>query len=261
MNSSQNVAVVVISCDKYSDLWEPFFSQFQEIWPECPYDTYLVSNHKTYINENVKMLNLGTDKAWSANLLSVIDRLNQYEYLLLLMEDGFITKVNSENIYIMIEKFVSESGDFLTLVSEPAPSKRETGFYGPISTNSQYRVTATWAVWKAQTLKKLLREEENAWEFEINGSRRSHEYEKIFSVYDDQFEYIHGVIRGLWVPSAAKKIAKLGYAIDLKYRPQMSVKAILYLRLYEIIRRVVLWLTPLFLRKHVVKLKRIFSPR
>jgi hypothetical protein len=32
------IAIPVVSCDKYSDLWQPFFALFDRFWPDCPLD-------------------------------------------------------------------------------------------------------------------------------------------------------------------------------------------------------------------------------
>ena len=36
-------AILIVSCDKYSDLWDPFFKLFFKFWPDCPFNIYLLS--------------------------------------------------------------------------------------------------------------------------------------------------------------------------------------------------------------------------
>ena len=40
-------AILILSCDKFSDLWKPFFDLFWKYWPDCPYNVYLkvMKNH------------------------------------------------------------------------------------------------------------------------------------------------------------------------------------------------------------------------
>ena len=40
--------VVVLSCDKYSDLWNPFFKLYNKYWQDNPFKTYLITENKTY---------------------------------------------------------------------------------------------------------------------------------------------------------------------------------------------------------------------
>ncbi len=46
--SDQQTAVLVVSCDNYSDVWSPFFELYSRFWPDCPFNTYLISNTKEY---------------------------------------------------------------------------------------------------------------------------------------------------------------------------------------------------------------------
>jgi len=39
-----NCSILIPSCDKYSDLWRPFFTLFWRHWPDCPFPVYLGSN-------------------------------------------------------------------------------------------------------------------------------------------------------------------------------------------------------------------------
>jgi len=49
------IAVLVVSCDKYADLWPPFFQLFLRFWPECPFSVYLISNQKGPAYHDVKL--------------------------------------------------------------------------------------------------------------------------------------------------------------------------------------------------------------
>ena len=36
-------ALVISSCDKYQDLWNPSLALHRRFWPDCPYPTFLMS--------------------------------------------------------------------------------------------------------------------------------------------------------------------------------------------------------------------------
>ncbi len=46
-HTNSELAILVCSCDKYADVWEPFFKLFFKFWPDCPYPIYLLSNYLT----------------------------------------------------------------------------------------------------------------------------------------------------------------------------------------------------------------------
>ena len=53
---TNNVDVLFTSCDKYQDLWGPFFTLFFRYWQDCPYLVYIGSNHFKYDHERVNTI-------------------------------------------------------------------------------------------------------------------------------------------------------------------------------------------------------------
>src|SRR5690349_2185528 len=84
-----SLGIVVTSCDKYSDLWEPFFGQFFKHWPDCPYQVYLVANHKRFEHPKVTTLLAGDDLDWSSTISTAISQLN-YSHLMFWIDDAFL---------------------------------------------------------------------------------------------------------------------------------------------------------------------------
>ena len=48
---NDKLAILVLSCDGYTDLWRPFFENFKKKWGDCPYDIYLLTNKKSIMIE------------------------------------------------------------------------------------------------------------------------------------------------------------------------------------------------------------------
>ena len=44
----QNTALLVSSCDKYSDCWDPFFKLLSIYWKDLEYPVYLITEEKEY---------------------------------------------------------------------------------------------------------------------------------------------------------------------------------------------------------------------
>ena len=65
--TNSNLAVLVISCDAYSDLWSPFFKLYFRYWSDNKFDTFLLSNFKKYSDSRVGSIIVGEDKSWSNN--------------------------------------------------------------------------------------------------------------------------------------------------------------------------------------------------
>jgi hypothetical protein len=60
------IPLLIVSCDKYADLWRPFFHVLRTRWPNCSFDLYLGNNYLTCEVPGVKMINIGEDHSWAA---------------------------------------------------------------------------------------------------------------------------------------------------------------------------------------------------
>jgi SAM-dependent methyltransferase len=67
-----DLAVLMITCQRYSSAWHPFFVLFKRYWPECPYRVYMGTDKGSY--SNIPTLQTGDDgsaKNWAQRLRSV----------------------------------------------------------------------------------------------------------------------------------------------------------------------------------------------
>ena len=82
----KRLAILVCSCDKYEDVWNPMFEMFFKFWEDCPYDVYLLTNNKKYDNYRVKTIITGDDVSWSKAFRTALESIKE-EYVLIIMED------------------------------------------------------------------------------------------------------------------------------------------------------------------------------
>jgi hypothetical protein len=226
MNSSSTnkIAVLVISCDKYSDLWEPCAKIFNKYWPDCPYDKYLASNTKEFEAYGFSPILAGDDKTWSQGLKNVLTKLQErYEYVFTLLEDYyFIDKLDNDYMTKMFDSFVLAEGNFLRLKKILWPKITYFNeFFGETENYTPYRQTCVFTLWKISTLTKILKVEENAWEFEKIGVKRGFQYNKFFCVYKNKFKTINVVIKGELVPKDYKKLRQILPEVNLT-RPSFT---------------------------------------
>ena len=50
---NQRCSVIVMSCDKYEEAWNPFFCLLHQYWPENDRSVYIVTEEKTCTVPNV----------------------------------------------------------------------------------------------------------------------------------------------------------------------------------------------------------------
>ena len=86
--SENSCAVLVHSCDKYSEAWELFFSLFFRAWKECPFQVYLSTEYNSFDNYKVKTINTG-EGSWTRRLHKAVDSIDS-QYIIILLEDFFL---------------------------------------------------------------------------------------------------------------------------------------------------------------------------
>lgn len=170
-----DLSILVITCDKYSDLWEAFFELKERNWPDCIYPVYLGTNKKSYANHGVISICIGEDKSWTENVRNMLEFIDS-SYILVLLEDFFIDrKVNSTYIKKLLEFMKEENLDCLRLEPQPAPVKcyNRKLKVGRIAPGSPYYVSTQPAIWRKEILKELLIPSYSAWDFEMKNSAKS----------------------------------------------------------------------------------------
>lgn len=122
MNKSAEWAILVFSCDKYRDLWEPLFANFRRCWPDCPFVIYLLANHAEYHGwDRVKTIAVGKDVTWSNNALEALNIIKE-PYLLTMFDDLFFKEqIETAKILSLTREFVDCRMNYLRLNPTPPP--------------------------------------------------------------------------------------------------------------------------------------------
>lgn len=120
----KKVAILVVSCDKYSDTWEPFFTLLLKYWKECPYLIYLGTNEKDFYHEKVKVIKIGSDKGWTESIVKMLDVIDS-DYVLMALDDFlFGDYTDNAKVCEYIEFAVKENIGCLRMVPNPCPTKK-----------------------------------------------------------------------------------------------------------------------------------------
>jgi hypothetical protein len=234
-------AVVVASCDSYSDTWGPYDRLFERFWPDCPFAVYLVTNEKRRDFHRIHSLPIGKDVSWSDNLLTALSRIPQ-EFIILMVDDLFFTRpARTAQIRTILGWMNGSSGNCVHLYGRPRPVKPFDGLLGTLPKGTYYRASAVSSLWRKSVLMSILKPQESAWDFEIQGSRRSNAFDGFYSVVEPIFTFVNGLIKGKWHPRAVAELVKLGVT------PETQNRGILNRR-----RRAELWL--ISLRSRVLSL-------
>jgi len=223
MDIGNKFAILVVSCDKYSDLWNPFFESFFKFWPDCPFSIYLLSNYKFIDIPQVRNLLVGDDISWSDNLYKGVKKLKE-DYIFLFLEDLFLIDFVETNKVLKIFNWILKSNANYVRINPFAvkADKKFNELVGIVSKGTIYRTSTVLSVWKKDILLDLLKMGETAWDFEIYSSLRSDIYDGFYATWGKYFSILNTVIKGKWQRSAIRKLSSIGIEIDLSMREVMT---------------------------------------
>ena len=163
-NNNSDLAILVLSCDKYSDVWDDFFNLKEKFWPDCPYKCYLATDTKSYHRDGVETIHFGNIRTWSICATKAIEQIKE-PYIALFLEDAFIykqivTSIIEENLNI----FVKNKMDFLTMERNRmektfTPANQIAPHIWRIERHRKYGIDTSAAIWNKEFLRKALKKE------------------------------------------------------------------------------------------------------
>lgn len=223
------VAVLVVSCDRYADVWPAFFALFSKHWPDCPYPVFLGTNERTYDHASVRTLQVGPDMDWSSNVREMLRQLDA-EHVILLLEDFFLTAdVDDARVRRLVDMARTRSIGCLRLVTYPPPFAvpgepvDDLPDVRRVVRGHPYRVTSQAAIWRSDVLDRYLFPGATAWDFELLGSVRSLDFDDEFwEVTTSVLGYEHGVEKGCWNPRGVRVLTAAGIPVDRSVRCTLS---------------------------------------
>jgi hypothetical protein len=226
-----STALLVVSCDAYRDLWEPFFTLLFRYWADCPFRIYLGSNYATYPDRRVTALTVGEDRDWSSNLLQMLEGIPAGG-VLLLQEDFLIDRpVQTERVNRLIGYADEKQAACLRLMPIPGPDAfcADNPEVGEIGKGAAYRVSLQAAWWRKEALAAIAHAGESPWQFEHRGSHRSGALSTPFLSLREGIEFpldyfTTAVFRGYWEPGALDLCRRENIPVDLKSRPVMPLR-------------------------------------
>lgn len=232
-----DLTVLVNSCDKYEDAWDPFFKLLKINWPYCEKCKILLNTEeKEYTCDFMEVSTVcgGKNATWSQRLKTALSNTDT-EIVLFFLEDFFLqSKVNQEmfeEAYYLIKNNkdigyigLKYSPERIFADSSYVPEER---FFSRDTLATSYRITAMPVLWRKDWLIELLNESEDAWEFERNASIRSKNYPyevleinningicpPVF-VFEDKIKYGYGITHGQWLPKNKELFEKYGIEVN-----------------------------------------------
>lgn len=164
--------VVILTCDKYTWMVPIALHFYRKYWPDNPHQTEIVTE-TDHIDGIVYYIN---DISWSSRLINYLNQSKEGKFLLI-MEEHFIEKlVDTKRVRIAEELCTGNVG----CVRLNAPDKHfehnavktDVKDFREYPLDKQYSMSMQTAIWQKRYLLDVLREKEDIWQTEIDGSER-----------------------------------------------------------------------------------------
>ncbi len=231
MNS--NITLVVSSCDKYEDLWHPFFQLLKKYWdPDFPILLITESKDFAYPGLNIQTLHLykpGERPEWSELQMKSLEQIHT-DLVLFMLDDFFINDYVNKGRILETAQWMEQDPSIACFCFAPIMHGKNLpcGYHGfeLRPQKGEYRLNAQTALWRRETLLHDMRPHENAWVFETLGSMRSFRYkdQKFYAALPDNiivpYDFQDGgaLNHGKWNPSAVELNEKEQLGIDISAR-------------------------------------------
>lgn len=241
----ENMTVIFIGFDGYSDMWDDCISLYKRFWPDCPYRTLFVNNEKEVAWEGVEVLHAGSDAEWSRKVQIAL-REAKTPYVCLLLEDFLVGEtIDTETIKKTVDFIKQEDIRYFKLtnmsraVKNHDPNYKGQKFLHVIPQSDEYGVSLQAAIWKKEYLSELLGDENyNAWIFEFNQVKHADGKDNTPNpgcIFDERniLNLQHGVIQSKYLPGTIKYFRRIGIDLNIQ-RPVMSYTHYYKLRLISV---------------------------
>lgn len=240
---TERFTLFVNSCDGFADCWTPFFALLQTHWPRLDVPIVLNTERTSWSTPGLDVLCTrvqGADAGrltWSECLIRGLKQV-QTPILLYMQEDYFIeAPVLAGEIERCVARMrrderVAHIG--LTDFGSDGPFDRtDDALLWRIQQRAPYRISLQAGLWRRDSLLSYLRADENAWMFELAGTRRAWKRRDEFLTVNRDLHrrpgsavvsYEHtGINKGRWNPKVRPLFEEHGLAVDYSkrgfYRP------------------------------------------
>ena len=235
-------AVLVASCDKYADLLHPFSILWKKYWPDCPFETVLVTESQPADDlcfDRVVACGPGTN--WASRLVRALDSVST-PYVLMLCDDYFLeSPVDTALILKRLNQIRTLGAVNLRLIPNPKNGQKRDDGLMEYPKNTAYCISTLAGLWKREFLQPLARPVASIWEFERYGSfSLEKETRPILAACRREFPFVDAVHKGYWESFGVKVCQKNGIEIDFSKRGLPSLGT----RLVEGLKALVFALVP-----------------
>ncbi len=175
----ENLSLVVSTCDAHMQLMDGFFTMFNKYWPDYNGEIVINTEKASYECDDarIRVHNITENVTWSKRLKETLLSIKN-EYILFFLDDFYLNGAVDNSRFDVVLNTMQQNHNIkqITFLTEPGGNDDSYSLLEGFCERKHfcvYRVTAHISLWRKDELLRLLRENENAWQFEVNGTVRS----------------------------------------------------------------------------------------
>lgn len=219
----------VVSCEKYRDAWEPFVKLFRKFWPDCPYDTCILTDYSNQWEiDGVRLSPICQPKSWAQIVAAWAENasIKKHDAVLVLQEDFFLNApVNQSLIERGVEVLKARDAAMVRLYPCPGGEKDYgDSHFAEIPKGTRYRVSCQASLWEPSVLCWIASHCDTPGEFELDGTELSNRVDRPFLAWKREVTpwpmqyYCSAISRGKWEPAALEFCRQQGVEVDTSMR-------------------------------------------
>ena len=223
-------AVIVASCDAYGDVLEHFAALKLKFWPDCPFETLLVTETAPAPSSAFdRVVACGGGTNWAQRLVMALETVSA-PYVLMLCDDYLLeAPVDTPLVLRRLDKARELDAANLRLIPNPRRGMPRDDGLMEYPKNTAYCISTLAGIWNREFLQGLARGAASIWEFErygsfaVGGERRA-----LLATRTREFPFVDAVHKGHWEKAGVKVCRENGLEVNLAKRgmPPLSVRIV-----------------------------------
>lgn len=180
-----NYALMVLGCDKNSELIPMFLRNLKKYWPQYSKEVYINTESVRTVSDDFELiypsLVCDINTPWGKRLYCFL-REYPYDYVVFLLDDfilgDFVDNDELDRVHTIMKRHPEIACfNFMETYKDADDSVKEAyGRYYLKDRKAEFRMNLQAAIWRKDYLMKFIRKHENPWQFETWGSIRSLRY-------------------------------------------------------------------------------------
>ena len=229
---NREATVLVNSCDRYADLWEPFARLWRKYWPDCPFEVVLLTESPAELAGAAKTVFsraiAGGKNCWSKMMATARSQIHT-PYVMMLCDDYLLeNRVDTGRVLSRLKAMKTLGAVNLRLIPNP-PGGAEVAGGDLLEYRKQtaYSIATQAGFWDKEFLFDLAAKVESIWEFERYGSfALAGETRALLHTRTKEFPFVDAVHKGYWEKFGKALLEREGIEFDFAQRglPPLSVR-------------------------------------